>query len=313
MHNIRIPLTSHARSKSSFEVVEAIKFFSFLRKVGSSHNVKVSYRKKTEVDFILVLSSDFESNIETFLLELMLKKGLFYYVCSLEKKSKKIIKYVLKPIFEILLEQTFEYIPNISLEEILSGIFVSFPSNTSYSYTKDFDLLFLKYNLKMIDDKEYVLSLDLLLSNFLLEENGHKIGEKSGNYYTYVDRAKKVSFNLDEKVIEAFKQIHEWRTYDLHRRKTQYTKLKLNEVSQVVKNYFGYYDDYYWSQQNETLTLKGKIYKKIKLGEEKGQYPDRLICGDCAVRNGEYHVWACDWEQCPRCLNQLLGCGCEMS
>ena len=52
MHNIRIPLTSHARSKSSFEVVEAIKFFSFLRKVGSSHNVKVSYRKKTEVDFI---------------------------------------------------------------------------------------------------------------------------------------------------------------------------------------------------------------------------------------------------------------------
>lgn len=33
-------------------------------------------------------------------------------------------------------------------------------------------------------------------------------------------------------------------------------------------------------------------------------------CGDCGVQPGGYHHPNCDLEECPRCLGQMLSCGC---
>src|SRR6266852_120229 len=36
-------------------------------------------------------------------------------------------------------------------------------------------------------------------------------------------------------------------------------------------------------------------------------------CHDCAVENGGFHHPGCDVEQCPRCGQQLITCGCVVS
>lgn len=35
-------------------------------------------------------------------------------------------------------------------------------------------------------------------------------------------------------------------------------------------------------------------------------------CHDCGVMAGQYHTEGCDFEQCPRCSGQLLGCECNL-
>jgi len=51
---------------------------------------------------------------------------------------------------------------------------------------------------------------------------------------------------------------------------------------------------------------------RIKYGEEKSWGPDfSRPCGDCAAVKGEYHADHCDWEQCPVCHGQALGCECN--
>lgn len=55
------------------------------------------------------------------------------------------------------------------------------------------------------------------------------------------------------------------------------------------------------------------IFDKIRYGQETryggGPQPDR--CHDCGVKLGEAHHPGCDWEECPRCHRQLIGCGCN--
>ncbi len=36
-------------------------------------------------------------------------------------------------------------------------------------------------------------------------------------------------------------------------------------------------------------------------------------CHDCATKLGAYHHRGCDWEQCPSCDGQLIGCDCGNS
>lgn len=45
----------------------------------------------------------------------------------------------------------------------------------------------------------------------------------------------------------------------------------------------------------------------------KHQWDDNIpdgSCPDCGVKSGEYHDTHCDWDRCPRCKMQLLGCDC---
>lgn len=44
--------------------------------------------------------------------------------------------------------------------------------------------------------------------------------------------------------------------------------------------------------------------------EELDAADDSDRCHDCNAREGEYHHPRCDWEECPRCNGQLLGCHC---
>jgi hypothetical protein len=70
-------------------------------------------------------------------------------------------------------------------------------------------------------------------------------------------------------------------------------------------------------------TIDGN-FDPIPYGSESGDEPpapgqrhhgvlidDQPRCHDCAALPGHYHHAGCDWEECPRCHKQLLGCECE--
>jgi hypothetical protein len=68
------------------------------------------------------------------------------------------------------------------------------------------------------------------------------------------------------------------------------------------------------SKYIEEYDIAGETYSRVRYGAEK--YEDNIrhsreTCGDCMVKLGDFHVPGCDWEQCPKCLGQSIGCGCD--
>ena len=63
-----------------------------------------------------------------------------------------------------------------------------------------------------------------------------------------------------------------------------------------------------------TLVIEGIIYERLVFGieERNGKYHFEF-CPDCAVPRESLHHIGCDWEACPRCGNQLLGCYCDVA
>lgn len=37
----------------------------------------------------------------------------------------------------------------------------------------------------------------------------------------------------------------------------------------------------------------------------------KKTCHDCGVEEGQLHDYGCDWERCPFCGGQLIGCSCK--
>jgi hypothetical protein len=60
----------------------------------------------------------------------------------------------------------------------------------------------------------------------------------------------------------------------------------------------------YGSEQQHPPAASGQHHHGVLLGS-----PPR--CHDCDVLAGHYHHPGCDWEECPRCHGQLIGCDCD--
>ncbi len=66
------------------------------------------------------------------------------------------------------------------------------------------------------------------------------------------------------------------------------------------------------AQLNQTVFINGKEYGRVRYGEEKGyKSADARPCRDCAVIKGQFHVPGCDFERCPVCDGQAMGCDCR--
>lgn len=52
----------------------------------------------------------------------------------------------------------------------------------------------------------------------------------------------------------------------------------------------------------------------IPVGEEQREIAADIDgrCSDCGAMEGEFHHPGCDWEECPKCGQQLLGCDCSV-
>ncbi len=72
--------------------------------------------------------------------------------------------------------------------------------------------------------------------------------------------------------------------------------------------------DFIESKYIEEYLIKGEPFPRVRYGDEKyeGDFRhSRATCAECMVKLGEFHVPGCDWEQCPKCHGQSIGCGCD--
>lgn len=68
------------------------------------------------------------------------------------------------------------------------------------------------------------------------------------------------------------------------------------------------------AQEIATVELGDAVFKRVAFGDEKNLPTDKMDnCGDCGVLRKQLHVPDCDIEQCPKCLGQLITCGCDQS
>lgn len=67
------------------------------------------------------------------------------------------------------------------------------------------------------------------------------------------------------------------------------------------------------AQNEKYYKIDYKKYSRIRYGDEvdDGWESKKYPCHDCAVVRGEYHVPNCDVEECPKCREQAISCGCN--
>lgn len=307
---------------------DARSFLQFLKKAGKNYPVLISYRALKPGHFYLTIDGTPGAKIDALFQELILNKGLYYYSCSLRSRSK-IISKVIVPIFQELLESRFDITyPRLLRKHILGKISEEFfPGNFKNFHAHQYEKLFRKWDIKLIDNYNFVKDIDDLLTNFMLVNLGFKRGQKSPKFKWLVEESARKNLIFQKGTKKNFNNFHKWRTKGLHRLDRS---LKFEDISGAALNmyfYFEYFDEFEQSQQVKTVKLNGRLYRRIRYGNEKwvdengnpylddktGQPIDieKIPCHDCFAIRGQLHCFGCDMEQCPRCKGQALGCDCE--
>jgi len=72
------------------------------------------------------------------------------------------------------------------------------------------------------------------------------------------------------------------------------------EIEEAKRQWTEYYHGHKSLVDNEMRLVKQAI-------EEKRNKP----CSHCRAERGEYHVYLCEMEECPKCHRQALACSCK--
>jgi len=301
-------------------------FLEFLKLVAekNSNPTKINYKYLGRGRFLITIKNN-TVGIDTLLQELILNKGLHYYICSIAiNKHREIANSVVTQIFQDLLEGRFQNTYSHFLRRHLSGKPIDekyLPGDFKNSFGHQFEVLFRKWNCGSVDDWNFIKDLDSLLTQFLLTKIDHISGEHSPKFTVLIDHAYRKGIGMVQDLKGVFNNIHKARTDGLHRLKADCSKEKISEFASWIYNYFQFLDDFDESQNIQTQRLHGKLYKRIKYGEENFKSTtnewvweeiSKQPCHDCAAFKGQYHCIGCDVEQCPRCSTQFLSCSCKL-
>jgi len=298
---------------------EAKAFIEFLKNVGRKYPVSIRYRALDPGYYQLTIDGSPGSRVDVLLQELILNRGLYYYICSLmSSKKRTIISSVILPLFSELLESRFSnaytrFLRRHILGKLSQNDFV--PGNLHDQFCHEYEILLRKWDIGILDDWNFIKDTDSLLTRFMLKHLGHKAGERSPAFDVLLEQSYAKGLAMAEETIASFAKIHKARTEGLHRLAAILNHDKTSELATHLYLYFSYFDEFQDSQSYATVELNGRRYRRIRYGDEKwvddatGQHH----CGDCAAVTGQYHCEGCDWERCPKCGEQLIGCACVLT
>ncbi len=312
--------------KSIYEA-EAKNFLGFLKNVGAQStryvNINHSYLGR---GYFRISVRDRAENIDLLLQELFLNKGLYYYSCTLSKRQI-IVSNVILPILQQIIDSRFSNPQSRFIRKHILGKHAQsnfIPSDLKNKYGCLFEVLFRKWQLNIISNKDYVIEVDTLLHEYLLNVLEHKEGENSEEFSKLLSKLT-LPFELNSDFKTAFLKIHSLRTGVLHRLQSIKATDILDYHSDCIYNYFQFLDEYKESQKEKFYFIRGRAYKRIKFGHERycvdkkmrGVSINRVDilhespCHDCFVMRNRYHITGCDVEICPKCKGQLISCDCK--
>ena len=304
---------------------EGKNFLEFLKSVGRKYPVSISYRTIRRGYYYLSINGTAGAKIDALFQELILNKGLHYYVCSIRSINKEqIIRHAIIPIYQQLLEFRFSNPYTRFLRRHISGKISQnsfIPGEFHNQFAHDYEVLFRKWDITIIDDSSFAEAVDAFLTRFLLKVVNHPFGEKSPHFDILLNQAYNKGIAMARETKGVFVKIHKARTKGLHRLTTIFHD-ELSELAIELYVYFGYFEEFQDSQSYKMEKLHGKRYRRIKYGDERwfdknGKLLNfseiaSIPCHDCAAIRGQFHCFGCDMEQCPRCREQHLGCGCTL-
>jgi hypothetical protein len=306
--------------------LEARRFLHFLQAVGRKYtrHVKIRFRYLGRGYFNINVDGG-SGGIDSLFQELLLNRGLYYYSCTLLNKDT-IISNVILPVFRQLIDNRFSNPQSRFLRKHILGKHAQtdfIPSDIKNKFGYQFEVLFRKWDVKIISNKDYVTELDTLLHQYILSTLGHKEGEKSESFPKLLKKLS-LPFDLHEDFKDAFLKVHALRTGLLHRLESPKSTEDISYISTCIYNFFQLLDEYKESSLQKTLVSRGKRYKRLRYGYDKwdeveeneddldwNKFTSEHPCHDCFVKKGEYHIPGCDVERCPKCKEQLISCDCK--
>jgi hypothetical protein len=297
-------------------------FLDFMKAVARKYPVKLSYKHTSSGHFYVRLDASPGAKIDGLLLELILNRGLYYYFASLRSShSGRVLREAIIPTFQALVESHFRvpysgFLRRHILGSVPQDSFI--PGDLTETSAHAYEIVFRKWDIGILDDWNFVKDADSLITAFLLKQSGHIPGNKSPAFGILLNQAAQVGIAMDRETRKEFDAIHRARSGGLHRLQTSLSHNELLQIASRIFLYFEYFDEFRSSQLVKTEKLHGKRYKRIRYGNERWPKLEgwaevtRRPCHDCFAINGQLHCDGCDMEQCPRCLGQHLGCGCQL-
>jgi hypothetical protein len=304
-------------------------FLRFLRRAARKHSVTISFTNRGGRLTVAVPAKE-RLNLDSFLQELFLTGGPYFYLCSVPNR-RQVARSVVKPIFQELLITCFSVAyPVLIHQQLLKGSPIWSAGEYEDGFAQQYELLFRRFTLKMISSYEFVRDLDDLLTEFMLIQLEHNPGDASPRFNVLVDMCGKQDILRDKEVRKLFNRIHLLRTRGLHRLQRAISDAELQEISRRIDQVFWWLDEYWKAQREKTVVLCGRRYRRVRFGQEMRHWlrdPFRREevkksgfqlhelpkqpCHDCDVIAGELHLDGCDYEVCPRCAGQYMCCDCR--
>jgi hypothetical protein len=298
-------------------------FLRFPRMSAQKHSVSISYSVDDAGLFKVSVPGKECWSLDSFLQEIVLHRGLYYYLCGVLNR-REVAKLVVMPIFENLRSSRFSVTyPVQILRHLLTGTPHWAGGELDEPTAHQFEVLFQRLNLKEIGGYEFIRDTDDLLTQWMLTKLKHPKGSQSPKFNALVGMCATQNILRTKEVRKLFDKVHSMRTRGLHRLEREIPDSEIAKIAQDVYSTFEWIDDYSRAQNEKTVRLSGKRYRRIRFGKEPpwkdapqdfavvGKKVKKRPCHDCGVIVGELHLDGCDMEICPRGKHQYLGCGCR--
>jgi hypothetical protein len=302
---------------------ETKEFLRFLRTAALKHSVSITTTADDSGTFTLFVPGSECWNLDSFLQEIILHRGLYYYLCGTANR-RDVAKLVVAPIFEDLRSSRFSVTYPVQIvRHLLDGTPHWAGGELLEASAHQYEILFQKLNLKEISGYEFIRDTDDLLTQWMLHKLKHPKGSQSPPFKILIGRCSSANVLRTKEVRKLFDEVHSLRTRGLHRLEREIPESQIAKIAQDIYSTFEWVDDHAQAQKEKTVRLSGKMYRRIRYGKEPlwegASEEDAMMwktqakrpCHDCGAIEGELHLDGCDWERCPRCKGQNLGCPCR--